>query len=91
MAVQKVGEMRLPQPRLACKQRDAEGAPLYPAQQFQAETLVHLDKIHLWKILHRQWRTNWPHFFWQSYPCGMTLIFRVGYLLGKRISAKGQL
>ena len=38
-AVQEIGQMRLPEARLAGQQRDAERSPLYPAQQFQAEAL----------------------------------------------------
>jgi hypothetical protein len=35
-AVQKVGEMGLPKPGLARKQRDAKRSALYPTQQLQA-------------------------------------------------------
>jgi hypothetical protein len=47
--------MRLPKPGLARQQRDTHRPPLYPAQQFQAEPLVHLSKIHLWIIRHQQY------------------------------------
>jgi hypothetical protein len=53
-AVQEVGQMRLAKAGLPRQQGDAERAPLYPAQQFQAETFVHLGKIHLWIICHQQ-------------------------------------
>jgi hypothetical protein len=36
------------------QQRDTERASLNAAQQLQAEPFVHLGKIHLWKIHHRQ-------------------------------------
>jgi hypothetical protein len=42
-AVQKVGEVRLSEACLPGQKRDAERAPLYPAQKFQAESFVHLD------------------------------------------------
>ena len=74
-AVQEIGEMRLAKAGLASQQGDAERSPLYPAQQLQAETFVHLGKIHLWKIRHQQWegrlfvflqeksiRADWPSF-----------------------------
>jgi hypothetical protein len=48
--------MGLPKTSLARQQRDADRPPLYPAQQFQAESLVHLHKIHLWIVRHQQWR-----------------------------------
>jgi hypothetical protein len=54
--VQKIGEVRLAKCGLASQQGDAERAPLDPAQQFQAESFVHLGKIHLWKIHHQQWK-----------------------------------
>jgi len=46
--------MRLTKPGLPRQQRYAQRAPLYPAQQFQAESFVHLREIHLWKIRHQQ-------------------------------------
>jgi hypothetical protein len=54
-AVEEVGEVRLPEAGLAGQQGDAQSAPLNPAQQFQAEFLVHLRKIHLWKFRHEKW------------------------------------
>jgi hypothetical protein len=54
--VQEIGKVRLAKSGLARQQRDAERTPLDPAQQFQAESLVHLGKIHLWKIHHQQWK-----------------------------------
>ena len=53
-AVQKVGEMRLRKAGLAGQQGDAERSALNPAQQFQAEALVHLSQVHLWKIHHQK-------------------------------------
>jgi hypothetical protein len=53
---QEVREMGLSKAGLARQKRDTERAPLYPARQFQAESFVHLRKIHLWKIHHQQWR-----------------------------------
>ena len=46
-AVQEIRQMRLPKAGLARQQGDADGPPLYPAQQFQAEPLMHLGKVHL--------------------------------------------
>jgi hypothetical protein len=66
-AVQKVGEMGLPKSGLPAQQRDAECPPLYSAQQFQAEVLVHLSEIHLWKICRRQWDEISSHFLSKSY------------------------
>src|ERR1035437_2602154 len=65
-AVKKIGKMRLAEPRLPGKQRYAERPPLYPAQQFQAETLVHLSKVHLWKIRRWQRRRRLSHFLPQN-------------------------
>jgi hypothetical protein len=53
-AVQKIRQMRLPKAGLTRQQRDAHCPPLYPSPQFQAESLMHLRKVHLWKIRHRQ-------------------------------------
>jgi hypothetical protein len=53
-AAQEIGEMRLAQTGLTRQQGDAYRPPLNSAQQFQAEALVHLGEIHLWKIRHRQ-------------------------------------
>jgi hypothetical protein len=63
--VQEIGEVRLAKSGLARQQRDAERAPLYPAQQFQAESLVHLRKIHLWKIRRQQWGQKVSVCFWK--------------------------
>ena len=52
--VQKIRQMRLSEPGLARQQRDTDRPPLYPAQQFQAEPLVHLSKVHLWIFRHQQ-------------------------------------
>jgi hypothetical protein len=46
--------MRLSKSGLPRQQRYAERPPLYSAQQFQAEALVHLREVHLWKIRRRQ-------------------------------------
>jgi hypothetical protein len=62
-AVEKVRQVRLPETCLASQKRDAERTPLNPAQQFQAEFLVHLQKIHLWKFRHEKWVRNESHFF----------------------------
>ena len=61
-AVEEVGQVRLPKAGLACQQGDAERTSLNPAQQFQAELLVHLRKIHLWKFRHEKWVANDAHF-----------------------------
>jgi hypothetical protein len=53
--MKEIRQMRLPKAGLPGQQGDAERAPLYPAQQFQAESLVHLRNVHLWKIHHQQW------------------------------------
>ncbi len=53
-AAQEIRKMGLPKAGLAGEQRDAECAPLDPAQQFQAESLVHLAEIHLWKVRRQQ-------------------------------------
>jgi len=60
--VQEIGQMRLPEASLPGKQRDAKRTPLNPAQQLQAEFLVHLRKIHLWKFRHKKWVTRDHHF-----------------------------
>jgi hypothetical protein len=46
--------MRLPEPRLPRQQRHTQRPSLYPAQQFKPEMFVHLSKVHLWIIRHRQ-------------------------------------
>jgi hypothetical protein len=61
--------MRLSKSGLTRQQRNTERAPLYPAQHFQAESFVHLRKIHLWKICRRQWQRTVSVFFWKSYLC----------------------
>src|ERR1700693_5891994 len=55
-AAQEIGKMRLSESRLTRQERNANRASLYPAQQFHAQTLVHLSKIHLWKFRHEQCR-----------------------------------
>jgi hypothetical protein len=67
--VQKVGKMRLSKAGLTRQQRDTERAPLYPAQQFQAESFVHLGEIHLWKIRHQQWERMVFVCPWKTYLC----------------------
>ena len=52
--VKEVGQMGLPEARLARQERDAERTPPYSAEQFRAKTLMHLGKIHLWKICPQQ-------------------------------------
>jgi hypothetical protein len=64
--MQKVGEMGLAKAGLAGQQRDAYRPALYPPEQFQAEALVHLGKIHVWKIRHEQYLAKGSYFFWQS-------------------------
>jgi hypothetical protein len=66
---QEVREMGLSKAGLARQKRDTERAPLYPAQQFQAESFVHLRKIHLWKICRQQWQRTVSVFLWKSYLC----------------------
>ena len=66
-AVQEIGQIRLAKAGLASVQRNAERPPLYSAQQFQAEVLVHLREIHLWKICRRQWDEFSSHFLSKSY------------------------
>jgi hypothetical protein len=64
--VQEIGEVGLAKAGLTGQQRDAERAPPDPAQQFQAESLVHLRKIYLWKIHHRQWERTVRVCSWKS-------------------------
>jgi hypothetical protein len=66
-AVQEIREVGLAQIRLPRQQGDADCASLYPAEQFQAESLVYLGKIHLWKIRHRQWGSKDFHCLRKSY------------------------
>ena len=65
-AMQKVREMGLPKSGLPAQQRDAECPPLNSAQQFQAEVLVHLREIHLWKICRQQWDGIMSHLSWKN-------------------------
>ena len=74
--VQEIREMGLPKAGLARQQRDADRASLYPAQQFQAEPLMHLGKVHLWKIRHQQWERTVPIFFLQIWKS------RVAFIVG---------
>lgn len=46
-AVQKAGEVGLPDAGLTRQQGDADRSPLYPAEQFQPKTFVHLGKVHV--------------------------------------------
>jgi hypothetical protein len=46
-AMQEVGDVRLTQACLACKQGDAEGSTLYSAQQLGPHTLLQLGKVHV--------------------------------------------
>lgn len=48
--VEEVRQMRLAEARLPRQKRDAERTPPYSAEQFRAETLMHLGKVHLWKV-----------------------------------------
>ena len=52
--MKEVVKMRLPKSRLASQQRNTERPTLYPAQQFQPESLVHLREILVWIIRHQQ-------------------------------------
>jgi len=67
--------MRLAKSCLSSQQRYAERAPLYPAQQFQAESLVHLSKVHLWIICHQQWTRIFLIFLQKSYQGCLAFIF----------------
>ncbi len=67
-AVEEVGEMGLAKACLARQERHAHRSPFDPAQQFLAQTLMHLSKIHLWKIRHQQRVPLRSHFFWQCDP-----------------------
>jgi hypothetical protein len=69
--------MTLSKPGLPGQQRDAERSPLYAAQQFQAESFVHLSKVHMWKIRHQQWRGTVQIFLWQSYQGSLALVLSV--------------
>jgi hypothetical protein len=46
--------MGLAEAGLAGKERDAERSSLNSTQQLQAEALVHLGEIHMWKVRHEQ-------------------------------------
>jgi hypothetical protein len=63
--MKKIGQMRLAKPGLPGQERHAKSSPLYPAEQFQAESLMHLRNIHLWKIRHEQYSWEFPYFPWQ--------------------------
>ena len=80
--------MRLPKAGLARQQRDADRAPLNPAQQFQAEPLVHLGKVHLWKIRHQQWEQSVPIFLLQTWGVRVAFILGACLRIGKRRSGK---
>jgi hypothetical protein len=66
-AVQEIREVGLAETGLAGQERDTERTPLDPAKQFQAEALVHLAKIHLWKICRPQWAYDPIAFSWKTY------------------------
>jgi len=55
-AVQEVGEVGLAEAGLPREERNAEGAALDSADEFEAEALVDLGNGHLWKVHHQQWR-----------------------------------
>jgi hypothetical protein len=63
---QEIREMRLSKPGLTSQQRDAESAALYPVQQLNPQALVHLSKVHLWKIRHQAGRQTVSIFLQQS-------------------------
>jgi hypothetical protein len=86
--MKKVGEMGLPKSGLPAQQRDAECPPLYSAQQFQAEVLVHLREIHLWKICRRQWDETSSHFLSKSYYGLLAFILSVLAAIEKTMTGK---
>jgi hypothetical protein len=67
LAVQEIGEVGLPETSLPGQERYAERAALDPAKQFQAEALVHLAKVHLWKICRPQWANDPIAISWKTY------------------------
>jgi hypothetical protein len=75
--------MRLPKAGLTRQERDTDRPPLYPAHQFQAEPLVHLGKVHLWKIRHQQWELKAPIFLLQTWGVRETFIFGACPGIGK--------
>jgi hypothetical protein len=80
--------MRLPKAGLPRQERDADSPPLNPAQQFQAEPLVHLGKIHLWKIRHQQWEPSVPIFLLQTWGVRVAFILGASPRNGKGSSGK---
>ena len=46
-AMQEIRKMRLPEPGLAGQQRNTKRPPIDPAQQFQAQSFMHLGKVHV--------------------------------------------
>jgi hypothetical protein len=51
---QEIGEVGLAETGLTRQKGHADRSPLNPAQQFLAQTLVHLSKVHRLKISHQQ-------------------------------------
>jgi hypothetical protein len=88
--VQEVGEMRLPEAGLAREQGDTERAPLYPAQQFQAEPFVHLSNVHLWIIRCQQWEQICFVFLWKSYQGRLAYIVCAELTIEKCLSVKSR-
>jgi hypothetical protein len=88
--MQKVREMGLPKSGLPAQQRDAECPPLNSAQQFQAEVLVHLREIHLWKICRQQWDEISSHFLSQNYQRLLAFILSVLAAIEKTVTGKWQ-
>jgi len=65
LAAEEVGEMGLAQSGLARQKGHADRASLNPAQQFKAQPLMHLSKVHLWKIRRQPWRSKLADFSMQ--------------------------
>jgi hypothetical protein len=80
--------MGLAKAGLAAQQGHAERPPLYPAQQFQAQSFVHLGDIHLWKIRHQQWERITSVCSWKSYMAWFGSIFSDGRRAGNSTFGK---
>jgi DNA-binding response OmpR family regulator len=76
--------VRLAEARLSSQQRNAERAALDSAQQLDAEALVHLGKIHVWKIRHRAWRQTVSLFLQQTELGRLTFIQGIRWLDGMK-------
>ena len=82
-AAKKIGHVRLAKTGLARQERDAECPALNSAQQLQAEALVHLREIHVWKIRHEQYPQLLAHFKQQNDLGRFPLILLVCFNLEK--------